>query len=161
MYERVIVPLDGSPVAEAILPFVVEIAGSLDTELILLRVLRVIPPEVIEGSRHVVIEDVETRHAESAAHLESLAAALRASGVRVRTEVRRGDAATEILVAARDLRADLVAMTTHGRTGFGRLLFGSVAETVLRRSEVPVFLLRQTETQVAAAVARSTSYTAR
>jgi nucleotide-binding universal stress UspA family protein len=67
--------------------------------------------------------------------------------------VRRGEPAGEILAAAREAKADLIAMTTHGRSGFGRLLFGSVAEAVLRQSEVPVFLMRQTEAQVGARAA--------
>ena len=50
---------------------------------------------------------------------------------------------TEILAAAREVSADLIAMTTHGRTGFSRLLCGSVAEAVLRQGEFPVFLMRQ------------------
>ena len=67
--------------------------------------------------------------------------------------VRRGEPAEEILAGAREAGADLIAMTTHGRSGLGRLLFGSGAEAVLRQSEVPVFLMRQTEFQVAARAA--------
>jgi nucleotide-binding universal stress UspA family protein len=55
----------------------------------------------------------------------------------------------EIVAAARQTGADLIAMTTHGRSGLGRLLFGSVAEAVLRESRLPVFLMRVTEAQVA------------
>jgi nucleotide-binding universal stress UspA family protein len=61
VYKRAVVPLDGSPMAEAIIPFILEIAGPLDLEVVLLRVLQPIPPEVIEGSRHVVVEDVRAR----------------------------------------------------------------------------------------------------
>ena len=68
--------------------------------------------------------------------------------MRVKTVVRRGDPVNEILGAARDERADLIAMATHGRTGPARVLLGSVAESVLRHSDVPVFLLRQTEKDV-------------
>jgi nucleotide-binding universal stress UspA family protein len=57
--------------------------------------------------------------------------------------------AAEIVNAARETGADLIAMSTHGRSGLGRLMFGSVAEAVLRHSDVPVFLLRATEAQVA------------
>ena len=60
---------------------------------------------------------------------------------------------TEILDGARDLNADLIAMTTHGRGGVSRLLFGSIAEAVLRQAEIPVFLMRQTKEQVAARAA--------
>lgn len=152
MYKRALVPLDGSMVAEGIIPFVLEIAGPLDMEVALLRVVVPIPPTVIEGVR-VEVEDIDRRRAEADEYLASIAVELRAKGVRVRTMVRRGEPAHEILGGAREAGAELIAMTTHGRSGLGRLLFGSVAEAVLRQSEVPVFLMRQTEAQVAARAA--------
>jgi len=148
MYKRVLVPLDGSPLAETILPFLLEIAGPLDMSVVLLRVNEPIPPAVVEASRHVVIDDIEGRRRDAFEYLAPLAVGLRARGIDVDTVVRRGEPATEILAAAREAKADLIAMTTHGRTGLGRLLFGSVAEAVLRRAEVPVFLMRQTESAV-------------
>jgi nucleotide-binding universal stress UspA family protein len=148
MYKRVLVTLDGSPLAEAILPFITEIAGPLDMEVVLLRVVHPIPPQVVEGSRHVVLEDVEARLAEAREYLRPLAAQLAARGVRVRTEVRHGDTITEIIGCAKTMGADLIAMTTHGRGGLGRVLFGSIAEAVLRQAEIPVFLMRLTKSQM-------------
>jgi nucleotide-binding universal stress UspA family protein len=148
VYKRTLVTLDGSPVAEAILPFITEIAGPLDMEVVLLRVVLPIAPQIVEGTRHVVLEDVEGRLAEAREYLAPLAAALSARGVRVRTEVRRGDPVSEIAEAAAEVGADLIAMTTHGRSGLGRLLFGSVAEAVLRQSDIPVFLMRFTKSSV-------------
>ena len=156
MYRRVTVPLDGSMVAEGIIPLMLEIAGPLDMEVVLLRVLVPIPPSVIEGSRHIEVEDVEKRRAEAEEYLAPIAAELRTKGVRVRTLVRRGEPASEIIAGAREAGSDLIAMTTHGRSGFGRLLFGSVAEAVLRHSEVPVFLMRQTAAQGTARAAGGT-----
>lgn len=153
MYKRAIVPLDGSMVAEGIIPFILEIAGPLDMEVVLLRVVVPIPPSVVEGSRHVELDDVEKRRLEAAEYLTPIATDLRAKGVRVTTQVRRGEPTAEILAGAKEAGADLVAMTTHGRSGLGRLLFGSVAEAVLRQSDIPVFLMRQTEAQVAARAA--------
>jgi len=153
VYRRVTVPLDGSMVAEGIIPLMLEIAGPLDMEVVLLRVLVPIPPSVIEGSRHIEVEDVEKRRAEAEEYLAPIAAELRTKGVRVRTLVRRGEPASEIIAGAREAGSDLIAMTTHGRSGLGRLLFGSVAEAVLRHSDIPVFLMRQTEAQVAARAA--------
>ena len=153
MYKRALVPLDGSIVAEGIIPFVLEIAGPLDMEVVLLRVLLPIRPSVIEGTRYVELEDPEKRRAEAEEYLAPIAVELRAKGVKATTMVRRGEPPEEILAGAREAGADLIAMTTHGRSGLGRLLFGSVAEAVLRQSEVPVFLMRQTEFQVAARAA--------
>ena len=150
MYKRVVVPLDGSPVAEGIIPFLLQIAGPLDLEVVLLRVLQTVPPVVVEGSRYVAIDDIEKRIADAREYLAPLAASLAATGVRVTSEVRRGEPVMEILAGAKEAGADLIAMTTHGRSGLGRLLFGSVAEAVLRQTEVPVFMMRLTEKKVAA-----------
>ena len=155
MYKRVVVPLDGSPLAEGMLRFIVDIAGPLDLEVVLLRVIKPQPPQVVETSRIVVLEDIEARMAEARDYLAPLARELTTRGIRVRTEVRRGDPVEEIVAGAHETGADLIAMTTHGRSGLGRLLFGSVAEAVLRQAEIPVFLMRQTEAQVAAAAGRS------
>lgn len=153
MYRRALVPLDGSMIAEAIVPFILEIAGPLDMEVALLRVVVPAPPLVIEGSTHAVVEDVQKLRADAEEYLAPVATALRARGVRVTTHVRVGDAVGEILAGARESEADLIAMTTHGRGGLGRLLFGSIAEAVLRQAEIPVFLMRQTKAQVAARAA--------
>jgi len=150
MYKRALVPLDGSMIAEAIVPFILEIAGPLDMEVALLRVIVPAPPLVVEGSTHVVVEDVEKLRADAEEYLAPIAAALRGRGVRVASHVRYGEAVGEILSVAQEIDADMIAMTTHGRGGLGRLLFGSIAEAVLRQAEVPVFLMRQTKSQVAA-----------
>ncbi len=154
MYKRALVPLDGSPIAEAIIPFILEIAGPLDMEVVLLRVVEPIPPIALEGSRHIEVEDVELRRTDAEEYLAPIAAELRNKGVRVERRVRRGNAVDQIVAAAREAGADLIAMSTHGRGGLGRMVFGSVAQAVLRRAEVPVFLMRTTESQVAGRVAR-------
>src|SRR5436190_749427 len=87
VYKHALVPLDGSMVAEGIIPFVLEIAGPLDMEVVLLRVLVPIPPVVVEGSRYVEVEDVEKRRAEAEEYLAPIAAELRAKGVRTSTMV--------------------------------------------------------------------------
>ena len=154
MYKRVLVPLDGSPLAEGIIPFIVQIAGPLDLEIVLLRVLQPIPPEVIKGARHVVLEDIPARFEEARSYLGGVAQRLLLNGVRVSTDVRRGEPVTEIVAGAREADADLIAMTTHGRSGLGRLLFGSVAEAVLRQAEIPVFLMRLTERDITVGATR-------
>jgi len=154
MYKRTLVPLDGSSVAEAIIPFILDIAGPLDMEVVLLRVIEPVPPVVIEGTRHVEVEDVEARRMDAEEYLAPIAVELRNKAVRVESRVRRGNATEEIVAAAREMRADLIAMSTHGRGGLGRLMFGSVAQGVLRHVDVPVFLMRATEAQVAKRAAR-------
>lgn len=148
MYRRVLVPLDGSPLAESVLPFILEIAGPLDMEVVLLRAVPPITPTVVEGMRYVEVEDVEGRLAEARAYLAPLATELTHKGVRSRVMVRHGDPVAEIIAGAREAEADLIAMTTHGRSGLGRLLFGSVAEAVLREAEIPVFMMKMTKEQL-------------
>ena len=145
MYERVIVPLDGSRLAEGILPFILQIAGPLDLEVVLVHVDRAIAPQAIEGTRHFTVDDVAARLRRAREYLAPVAADLRERGMRVTTDVRHGEPVAEIVAAARGAEADLIAMTTHGRSGFGRLLFGSVAEAVLRQAEMPVLMMRLTE----------------
>lgn len=144
MYKRALVPLDGSPMAETIIPLLTQIAGPLDMSVMLLRVLEPLRPIVADGAMPMVVDDVPARMQEAEEYLAPLAAMLRARGIDASWSVRRGPADAEIVAAARDAGADLIAMSTHGRSGLGRLLFGSVAEQVLRHAEVPVFMIRET-----------------
>jgi len=143
VYQRALVPLDGSPVAEAILPFIEQIAGPLDIEILLVR--------VVPLARELPAGEPIFKELDAQGYLEPLVASLKAKGVRAGARVRIGDPATEIVAAAKEVSADLIAMTTHGRSGLGRLLFGSVTEAVLRGSPIPVFLMRMTEAALASA----------
>ena len=134
MYKRVVVPLDGSPLAEAMLRFIVDIARPLDLEVALLQVVKAAPPYLTETMKALVLENAERSLAEARAYLAGLGEDLSAKGIRVRIEARQGDPVAEIVACAREIDADLIAMTTHGRSGLGRLLFGSVAEAVLRQA---------------------------
>jgi nucleotide-binding universal stress UspA family protein len=145
MYKRAVVPLDGSDLSAEILPFITQIAGPLDMEVVLLRVVEPMQPLAVESSRHIEVEDVEARLADARKYLAPFVQELADQGIRTLMQVRRGDPVTEIVACATAVNADLIAMTTHGRSGLGRLLFGSVAEAVLRQAEVPVFLMRLTE----------------
>jgi len=151
MYKRVLIPLDGSRLAEGILPFILQIAGPLDLEVVLVYVVQPIMPQAIEGTTYFTVYDVAARLNEARNYLAPVAADLRRQGVRVTTDARHGEPVTEIVAAARDVGAGIIAMTTHGRSGFGRLLFGSVAEAVLRQAEIPVLMMRLTERQVSGA----------
>ena len=153
MYRRVLVPLDGSATAEAIVPFIRGIAGPLDMTVRLIGVVEPFQPTMVEDAGTVMAQDVAARTRVTEEYLVPIAAELRARGIAADWEVRYGTPAPTILSAAKLFRADLIAMSTHGRSGFGRLLFGSVAEQVLRHADVPVFLMRQTEAQVAARAA--------
>jgi nucleotide-binding universal stress UspA family protein len=145
MYERVLVPLDGSERAEGILPLVEQMAGPLDAEFVLLRVVEPISPAEAMASAGVVTPDTYTlREMDAKRYLLKVEHGLSKKGLRVRTRVALGPPAEEILAAAKATGADLIAMATHARSGLGRILFGSVAEAVLHASPVPVLMMRMT-----------------
>lgn len=134
---KILVPLDGSPLAEEVLPQIKDLARSLDAEIILLRVAMI---PYLPGTDPRELE----QKAAAGAHLylEVKRRELEAEGFRVETVVRSGEAAEEIVEQAEAFGADLIAMVTHGRSGFKRWLMGSVAEKVLHGSDVPVLVYR-------------------
>jgi nucleotide-binding universal stress UspA family protein len=158
MYKRMLVPLDGSGSAEAILPFAEQVAGPLDAEVVLLRVVEPMSPLELVASAGVVVPDsFSVRGMEAKQYLSEVERRLSKKGLRVHTRVAHGPPAEEILSAAQVSRADLIAMATHGRSGVSRVLFGSVAEAVLRGSPVPVLLIRMPTTSDAAPGPRASS----
>lgn len=144
---RVLVPVDGSPLAEAVLPFVAAWAAPLGLEIVLVSVVPRVPPPLAEGAPEVIIDTMERLRMETDAYVTALATRIGGTGLPVLTDVRIGDVPAQILEAADAWQADVIAMTTHGRTGLSRLAFGSVAEEVLRHARVPVLVKRVQETK--------------
>jgi nucleotide-binding universal stress UspA family protein len=144
---RALIALDGSAVAEAILPAFLRVAYPLGMEIVLVRVV------VASEDPHDALESTERMKAEAEAYLRAIAATPAFEGLRVHIAVRTGEAPREIIGVAQEVQADLIAMTTHGRTGLRRLLFGSVAEAVLRAAPVPVFVVRAAPVEAASRVA--------
>jgi nucleotide-binding universal stress UspA family protein len=132
---RILVPLDRSAVSEEVLPIVSCLAGPFDFEVQLLHVVETGLP--LPGAETAGKGSVD---ADAEAYLTRVAAPLEARGLRVGMAVRAGSPAEVIPAVAAEAKAGLVAMSTHGRTGLGRLLLGSVAERVLRSMSVPVLL---------------------
>jgi nucleotide-binding universal stress UspA family protein len=137
--EKILVPLDGSDLAEAALETAIDIlAEQPGTTLILLRAaepLRPPGPEPTDDKLQAV------RQAEC--YLNGVVSGLRECGItRVRTAVWYGPAAPTIVEAAAAEKVDLIVMTSHGRGGVGRLIFGSVAESVLHGTRTPILLVR-------------------
>ena len=138
MTRTLVVPLDGSPLAERALPYALSLAAAQQSRVVLLRVALANAPMTIDGSDWE--RDQLDAIAEAERYLETVSEGLPA-GVEVATEVPYGPAARQILAALRRLHADGVVMATHGRTGLAHLLHGSVAEAILAGSHVPVFLV--------------------
>jgi len=137
MLKRVLVPHDGSATSASILAHVRRLTLGHKTEVILLRVVEHGP-------------DLDPRRQMAAADLSEVVKALEAEGLHSSHRIYDGDPAEQILVAAEELQPELLAMSTHGRSGLTRLLRGSVAERVLRHCPVPVLLCNPNTTDLPA-----------
>src|SRR5579859_3580752 len=137
MFRNFVVPLDGSELAERALPYAVRLAHAGQGRITLVRVALAPPSMTVDGAgwERDQREAIEAAEGYLAAVAEKFAAQ-----APVRTVVVYGRAAAQILDQVDRLEADGVVMATHGRTGLAHLLYGSVAETVLADSPVPVFL---------------------
>jgi len=150
MYERILVPLDGSAVGEAALPCVEELVTKLTpkvkVEVILLQVLTSLTHYVIAGEASVQVpytdREVEQIKRKSRAYLNKIADELKNRGITVKTKVTTGRAVEGIIRIAEETRSDLIAMSTHGRSGLSRLTFGSITDKVLRAGTIPVLVAR-------------------
>jgi nucleotide-binding universal stress UspA family protein len=158
MYHRIVVALDGSQVAERVLPYVEPLAEKFGSTLVLLRTAVPPSPSVLAAEGAVgVVESIEESFAQdqrdAAAYVGAIARDVRARGHNVQTECPDGDPAEQVLLCATELEADLIAMTTHGRGGLGRLVLGSVADAVVQRAPCPVLLVRVDDEDVSRASA--------
>ena len=137
MYKSILVPLDGSKLAENILTEVEELAVLLHARLNLIYVSKA---HVLPG---VDPTDAQVRVVNKAKqYLESLKKQLVTKHIDIQTHTPYGNPAEKILEVSRRHDIDLIAMSTHGRSGIGRWLLGSIAEKVVRHSDVPILLLR-------------------
>ena len=137
--EKILVPLDGSDLAEAALETAIDIMSEHPATTLLL--VRAVEALRLPAGDAMAEKERAIRAAES--YLNGVAAGLRECGItRVRTEVWYGPAAPTIVEAAATEKVDLIIMTSHGRGGIGRLIFGSVAESVLHGTRTPILLVR-------------------
>jgi nucleotide-binding universal stress UspA family protein len=145
---RLLVPLDGSELAEAALPAARALARDLDAELVLVQVVELPVPLAPDGVAYLAAFDLDTAEATARAYLEEVAAEIRASGQRVTTEVAvsgpdvAGQVATTIATVARQWGATLTVLATHGRGGLARVVLGSAATGLIQRTDAPLLLVR-------------------
>ncbi len=138
MFAHVLVPLDGSALAEAVLPYIHALGASPGTRVTLLHLIEHPAPAKIHGSRHLqTVPDAEAYLAEIA---KTLATDGIAANIHVDTNEGR-DTAGRVSTHAAEWGADLVVMCAHGRSGIGRWLFGSIAQKVLDDGVAPVMLV--------------------
>lgn len=149
MYDRILVPLDGSKLAECVIPHVVEIAKDCGAkEVILFRVCE--SPSILADYPASMPVSWEEHAAQMTVHaqqqcsiyLGDVEKQLRDLGLQVRTESRLGNAADEIVDFAANNAVDLIIMASHGRSGLARWAYGSVADKVFRFTCVPLLIIR-------------------
>jgi nucleotide-binding universal stress UspA family protein len=137
MIKRILVPLDGSPTAEAVLPLVTHLAQAEKAEVELITVLT--PVAIWDAAASMIKWDAE--EAAARAYIEEKARDLQARGVKAYSTVEFGQAAYAVFDAAKKGNADFIAMTTHGRSGISRFVLGSVADKLLHTA-APLLLVR-------------------
>jgi nucleotide-binding universal stress UspA family protein len=166
VFKKVLVPLDGSELAEAVLPYVEDLGKRCAAEIILLQVVATPPDRTTaiyqpprgdmpmqplpDSADDVVIaqhpiyreQEMASLRAEAERSLVGAKERLSEAGLKARVEVLFGRPAEKIVEYALKEKVDLIAMATHGRSGFGRWVFGSVAEKVLRAVALPILLIR-------------------
>jgi nucleotide-binding universal stress UspA family protein len=139
----ILVPLDGSLLAERILPVVTPVAEALDAKLTLFQVPIAHVSGWMTGEWYLPVQGVlETAEEDAAEYLNAVADDLQARGLSTSTATAIGSVANCIVDYAEANRVDLVAMCTHGRTGLARWALGSVADRVLRAGSTPILLVR-------------------
>lgn len=149
MFNHILIPLDGSPLAEAALPTALELANHFDSEITLVRVNHI--PTITTSTSgpvyaELMLEVRQQTQKEAEAYLKAHQGSLRQQGYRVHAHITEGEPVADILLDLVDtLNADTIVMSTHGRGGMSRWVFGSVADKVLRGSHVPVVLIRADE----------------
>lgn len=166
---RILIPHDGSNFSYQIFAHIIKLLSPKDNDLVLLRVVPYpsgmtgAPPRPmsvdvttpmynsgsdIEYASHPIYasQELESLESETIEALDEDARPLRTAGYTVSVQCRFGNAAPEIVKFAENEHIDAIAMTTHGRSGLSRMIFGSVAHAVLRDISVPIILLRPSQT---------------
>lgn len=148
MYKKILVPLDGSRRAEAIIHHVEDMARRYDATVIFLQVMEPMPTIVGPYDSQAFTyqpEELEEQQAEIDAYLAGWQGEFREKGITAQRVVAQGPIVTTIISVAAERDVDLIAMASHGRGGLSRVFYGSVAAGVLQRVDRPLLLIRARE----------------
>jgi nucleotide-binding universal stress UspA family protein len=141
----ILLPTDFSQCAESAVPYAASLARQMKARLVCLHVVETIVPPVgyAAVAEPLPVVDIGGQLEESATReLPKLGARAECAGLDVEEVLAHGDAAGEIVRVARERQIDLIIISSHGRTGWGRLLFGSTAESVVRHAHCPVLVVK-------------------
>jgi nucleotide-binding universal stress UspA family protein len=150
MYNKILVCLDGSGFAEQIIPYVLEEALAFKSKVVLLQVFSLpsIPVPTIPGSTVTqvrttsMLKRLQESEDRARDYLERVAEPLRKRRLQVECVTLEGLPSSTITNYAKEYKVDLIAISTHGHSGVRHILFGSVAESVVRDSEIPLLIIR-------------------
>ena len=147
MFNHLLVPLDGSKLAEMALPMAKSIAGQFNSRITLLQVVALPYAAGFGHESSGTFSDLNSLNQEmkreATSYMEAKRQVLHQAGIQVDVQIVMGKSAAEaILTAVDELEADTIVMSTHGRSGLMRWVFGSVADKVLRHADVPIMLVR-------------------
>ena len=141
-YKKILVCLDGSPLAEAALPHAQILASDEEAEVILLRVSANPAAEFSFSDPAIANKFIQDMEAETLNYLQAVRSRLQKAGFRTSFLIRQGTVAETILQTASETKTDVIVMSTHGRSGIQRWLLGSVADRIITHSNIPVMLIR-------------------
>ena len=157
MYKRILVPLDGSELAEQILPYVRIIGKRLQAQVELLRVFDPVSPVLADPPHGRYLDQIATSFRnQTQGYLEGVASPLRKDGLPVSSIVHEGNPASLIVRESERESATLVAMSTHGRSGITRWVLGSVTDKVLHAATTPLLIIRPQQQTLAPEVRLNT-----
>jgi nucleotide-binding universal stress UspA family protein len=141
-YKKILIPLDGSETSEAILPEIEKLASAFKASISLLYVvpITIFPGSIEPVAQYQTISEALVKEGEG--YLRTIEKRLKDKGFTVESHLQQGNEAQLILEHADRQDIDLIAMSTHGRSGVSRWLLGSVAEKVIRHAAKPIFLVR-------------------
>ena len=142
MYKKILVPLDGSKTAEGVLPHAKALAYSEKAELVLINVVANPAFEFAFSDPSIAAQTIAEEEELGSKYMGEVEERLKSEGYKVTSLIKGGSAANAILKTAEEIGADIIAMSTHGRTGPAHWIIGSVAEKVVHHSKIPVMLIR-------------------
>jgi nucleotide-binding universal stress UspA family protein len=145
MYKKILVPLDGSVLAEKAIPHAAALAKATGAEATLLTVVQLtlgVAGAKLEAMPEFAAERRAALAGEAMVYLQKIQRDLKDQGVAAKAVTLDGDIASEVITYAEKNGFDLIAMATHGRSGIGRFVMGSIAEKVVRSTVKPVLLIR-------------------
>lgn len=148
MFKHILLPLDGSPLSEASIPYAAEVARKFGGHLHLLRCM-MLPEATVVGmdvtlpTMYADVQRVEKEHLER--YLERISQRPELEGLVHSSHIPLGAPGQAILDHSEEYRCDLIVMTSHGRSGLSRFVYGSVADKVVHHAQVPVLVVKVSE----------------